>query len=485
MIYLIVVYLLFALIVILRQRKSLSLLWFLLMPIGFSMALFGLMLFTEYTSFANFIENPLFISGNLIIWKINYFLDISVFGMYRLMNIGIALYIIGAIGYPLSQHPRRKLLRYGLMLIALPAFLILVADPGILYILFRPDTIYHGMQGIITTINTLNQLLNAAVKTALMASLILTFWIHFKTPKIFRKRSQLILIGIIPIHTLVFVLFFWFPSNSINLWRISTLKFISLPYTRFVASLIVGLSITSLAALIYTSFVYNSFEIHSQRNKTGFKARMKTAGTGLRIFTHSIKNQFIAVKLLAEQGAAAGCNSTQMQSIQSICIKTIDRLSSLPVVPDRINLNFITTTTAELASLIQNRFPDVTILKPIAQASIRIDEHYFFEILDNLVTNSREAVQEQSDPRITIGCSRQLNYLIFSVTDNGQGIAPKIQKHIFEPFYSTKPSISNWGMGLAFSQQLVEAFGGAIRVDSKPGVFTTFEIFLPEETNGS
>jgi signal transduction histidine kinase len=32
---------------------------------------------------------------------------------------------------------------------------------------------------------------------------------------------------------------------------------------------------------------------------------------------------------------------------------------------------------------------------------------------------------------------------------------------------------------------LVEAFGGAIRVDSKPGVFTTFEIFLPEETNGS
>lgn len=105
MIYLIPVYLIFSLIVTIRQKKDSSLLWFLLMPIGFSLALFGLILFTEYVSFANFIENPLLISSNLFIWKLNYYLDLSIFGMYRLMDVGIALYMLGAIGFPFLSTP--------------------------------------------------------------------------------------------------------------------------------------------------------------------------------------------------------------------------------------------------------------------------------------------------------------------------------------------------------------------------------------------
>ena len=142
MMYLILIYFLFSLIVILRQQKSLNLVWFLMMPVGFCLALSGLMLFPEYVSFANFLDNPLFGGNTLYIWKLNYYLKLNIFGMYRLMNIGIALYMVGAIGFPLSQHPRRNFIKNGGLLVVIPAVLILLDDPGLLQAIFRPDSVF-------------------------------------------------------------------------------------------------------------------------------------------------------------------------------------------------------------------------------------------------------------------------------------------------------------------------------------------------------
>ncbi|MBI9095935.1 MAG: HAMP domain-containing histidine kinase [Sphaerochaeta sp.] len=439
------------------------------------------MLFTEYVSFANFIKNPLFISMDLFVWKINYFLDLSIFGMYRMMNIGIALYIIGAIGFPLSQHPRRELLKKGSLLVAIPATLILLADPGLLQYIFKPDNVFQGMQNIYIGLNIMNRLLNYLFKAALVSSIILSLWIHHKIPKIFRKRSQLIIIGLVPIHILVFMLFYWFPSHSIHTWRLATLNLISLPYSRLMATLIFFLSVTSVGVLIYTSIVYNSFEINARRHQSGFKARMKTAGSGLRIFTHSIKNQFIAVKLLAEQGSVSGSGIEQLESIQSICKRTIERLSSLHILPDRISFTYESISTSALLLMLEKEFSDIHIQNTVPNAMVRIDEHYFLEVLRNLITNSKEAVRDCENFRIVLHCDRQLNYIVFIIEDNGKGIEPAIQKHIFEPFFSTKPSISNWGMGLAFAQQLVESFGGAMRVESVKDQYTKMEIYIPEE----
>lgn len=484
MLYLILIYLLFSVLVTLRQRKSPGLLWFLMMPLGFSMALFGLMLFTEYISYANFTDNPLFISGNLFVWKLNYFLDLSIIGMYRLMNIGIALYILGAITYPLSQHPRRSFLKRGLLVVAVPSLLILVADPGFLQHLFRPDTVFQGMQSIFIGLNVTNRVLNIMVKAALICSTILYFWIHYQTPQIFRMRSKLMILGILPIHALVFVLFYWFPSHSIHVWRLSTLKHISLPYTGTMTPLILTLSFISMASLVYVSVVYNSFEMHARRRQLGFRARMKTAGTGLKIFTHSIKNQFIAAKLLAEYGMAKEDGREQMEAIRSLCEKTIARIGALSVLPDRIAFDYRLQSSEELLSGLRHEFPEVRFFNEVPKAEIMVDEYYFCEVMRNLLVNSREAVKDREHPKIEVYSRRQLSYLIFSVEDNGCGIDAETLRHIFEPFYSTKPSISNWGMGLAYTQQLVEAFGGAIEAKSQAGFYTKIYIYLPEEIHG-
>ena len=74
-------------------------------------------------------------------------------------------------------------------------------------------------------------------------------------------------------------------------------------------------------------------------------------------------------------------------------------------------------------------------------------------------------------------------YVIFSVTDSGIGIAPAVQKSIFEPFQqadnSTTREYGGTGLGLSISSQLVKSMGGRLRVRSQLGCGATFEFAVP------
>jgi PAS domain S-box-containing protein len=70
-------------------------------------------------------------------------------------------------------------------------------------------------------------------------------------------------------------------------------------------------------------------------------------------------------------------------------------------------------------------------------------------------------------------------YARLSVQDNGRGMSAATRARIFEPFFTTKPVGEGTGLGLAVAHGIVAAHGGAIRVDTKEGVGSEFQIFLP------
>jgi len=70
------------------------------------------------------------------------------------------------------------------------------------------------------------------------------------------------------------------------------------------------------------------------------------------------------------------------------------------------------------------------------------------------------------------------------ISDTGAGIPPEILPHLFEPFFSTKEGMNGVGLGLAVVYGIVQAHGGRIDVDTKPGVGTTFRVLLPRRQNG-
>lgn len=76
--------------------------------------------------------------------------------------------------------------------------------------------------------------------------------------------------------------------------------------------------------------------------------------------------------------------------------------------------------------------------------------------------------------------SRQWNcYIQIDVTDTGCGMESGTLQHIFEPFYTTKPSGQGTGLGLSLADQIIHAHKGYIAVESTVGQGSTFHLFLP------
>jgi PAS domain S-box-containing protein len=106
------------------------------------------------------------------------------------------------------------------------------------------------------------------------------------------------------------------------------------------------------------------------------------------------------------------------------------------------------------------------------------------QVLLNIVVNAAHAIEdaksngEMGSIRVRTWSDDQSAF--FSVADDGGGIPDTIRDRIFDPFFTTKTVGRGSGQGLAICRQIVvNRHGGAIDVDSTPGVGTTFTIRLP------
>jgi len=125
----------------------------------------------------------------------------------------------------------------------------------------------------------------------------------------------------------------------------------------------------------------------------------------------------------------------------------------------------------EIIKSYQHRYKIITELESV---EFRFDQTHFYQIVTNILQNAIEA--SPPDETITIKLFLSKSFLVLQVIDKGHGINKDDLPRIFEPYFSRKRT--GTGLGLALVKKLVEANGAYIRVHSKPGEGTTFEIIM-------
>src|SRR5579872_4148666 len=124
---------------------------------------------------------------------------------------------------------------------------------------------------------------------------------------------------------------------------------------------------------------------------------------------------------------------------------------------------------------------------------VRVDPLQIEQVLMNLAANARDAMPQGGNLRIETfnlhldedyvhgkpAVIPMGNYAVITVSDNGAGIPREDLPHIFEPFYTTKPSGKGTGLGLATVYGIVKQNQGFVWVYSEPGSGTIFKIYLP------
>ena len=108
-------------------------------------------------------------------------------------------------------------------------------------------------------------------------------------------------------------------------------------------------------------------------------------------------------------------------------------------------------------------------------------------VVVNLVANACQAMAEKAretgegyTPELLVRTSGTGDGVSITVRDNGPGVTPEIERKMFNPFFTTKNTGRNTGLGLSLAHDIAREHGGDIEVRSEPGEYTEMRVFLPD-----
>jgi two-component system OmpR family sensor kinase len=157
-----------------------------------------------------------------------------------------------------------------------------------------------------------------------------------------------------------------------------------------------------------------------------------------------------------------------------------------PLDRQPVDLSSIAAEAVQVARSLP-RGHTLTLLASPDPVIVSADSGRLRQIIDNLISNAFQHTPAGTTVTITVDVIPGHGQLL--VTDNGPGMTTEQASRVFERFYRTDHARSRarggTGLGLSIAAALVDAHGGTITVDTRPGHGAAFRVRLPLATASS
>jgi len=250
-----------------------------------------------------------------------------------------------------------------------------------------------------------------------------------------------------------------------------------------VATLVLLLATTSL---LWWSW-RRSHHLEEQKAEAESMAVIGTLASGL---AHEIRNPLNSLNLnmqLLDEELPPGSAQRRMLGITRDEIHRLERLVTdflLYAKPRRLERaptrarELFDSLAEVLGPELERRGARLDIVDRATDVSFEADRAQLQQLLINLVQNALVASREgDAKPIIELRAELRGDRVVLQVRDRGVGMDEVERARVFEAFYSTRRG--GTGLGLAVVERIARAHGGAVEIDSSPGVGTAVRVVLP------
>lgn len=244
-------------------------------------------------------------------------------------------------------------------------------------------------------------------------------------------------------------------------------------------------SIASGIAGFISLLRYVRINIDERNEEITLKRNASLASKGVSMFIHGTKNELLAMSILLRRISVRHPEDEDILKACELSRQLNERLEELHLAARN---RAATLSLCELTPVIESarertcaRYPDAEIrICGTDGLYVLADSGSLKEAIANILINAVEASRDagSSDP-VLLEYRPERLWISIKISDSGKGLGKKQLRQIYQPFYSSKNSSQNWGMGMYYTLNCVKAHLGSIKYEKRPEGGSSFIILLP------
>jgi signal transduction histidine kinase len=232
---------------------------------------------------------------------------------------------------------------------------------------------------------------------------------------------------------------------------------------------------------------------HEARRRDEYMARLAAWQEASRRHAHEIKTPLTAARMEVDRLVSlmsASAQDDELQRAVESVNEEFDRLtrftkefsSFATIGQPLLRPEALERLLAEFCEMFAGAWPtlELRVAASPGPSMANVDRDLMRQVLVNLCTNSAHATSGSGTVDFTV--TRAGDRVFVDVSDNGTGIAPSIQRRIFEPYVTTRRIGDGMGLGLAISRKILLDHGGDLTLLSSTPAGSTFRLTLVRAT---